>query len=600
MAALPNSVITPEVQKCLDRWYPLAAAGQTLESGLRGHPRQDALVREQRRFKVVPAGRRCLEAGTLVATPSGPLPIELLRVGDAVIGYQDGRKQTTVVTAVWDNGRQTVFPIYDGESKVLAATETHKLWACHEDGSYFERVPVNRLANHLVLNVDGFATRLTVGAVPHVAQTYDITVGNDSNLYCLANGIVTSNSGKTERAKRYIAREALRTPGMYFIGAPTHDQVRRIYWADMKLLCFAALLGPRSISEVDLTIKLPNGSLICLIGFDKPERFEGVPWDGGIIDEVADLKTRAWPENIAPALDTVDPSKPNRRAWAWLIGVPDGLNHYYDLAEYARTSGDADWGIYHWKSSEILPADVIDAAKRRMSARQFRQEYEAAFEGASGRIYEDYGDGNLTTEELQRHEPIAWMHDFNYTPLSSAIGAVRGGSLYLMDEIVLESAVARQAAEEFAERYKDHENKTVTVYGDPAGKAGEKHGQVSNYTAIEAYLRERGWSVSRKVKAAAPAIRDRQNAVRAKICNAVGHRNLFCNPNRAKWAHKGLSTVQVKEGSTFLEDDKSQYQHITTAIGYCVDYEWPVLIDANIKPQIVVPVPSVSHFGRNR
>jgi hypothetical protein len=384
---------------------------------------------------------------------------------------------------------------------------------------------------------------------------------------------------------------------MYFIGAPTYDQVRRIYWEDMKLLCFAPLFGPRAVSEVDLTIRFPNGSMLCLIGFDKPQRFEGIPWGGGVIDEVADLKANAWPENIGPALDTVDPRKPHRRAWAWLIGVPNGLNHYYDLAEYARNSGDSDWKLYHWKSSEILPADVIDAAKRRMSARQYRQEYEASFEGASGRIYEDYGDANLSSETIGSAERIHWMHDFNYSPLSSCIGVRRGESLYCLDEIILESAVARQTALEFVDRYKAHENKNLLLYGDPAGKAGEKHGQISNYTEVEKVLREHGWSVQRKVKPAAPAIRDRQNAVRAKHCNAAGQRSLFCNPVRAPYTHKGFSTVQMKDGSTFLEAE-SDYQHVTTAVGYCVDYEWPVLVDTSVPRPVARPIPNVNHYNK--
>lgn len=404
-------------------------------------------------------------------------------------------------------------------------------------------------------------------------------------------------SGKSERAKRFIARAFLGQPDMYFIGAPTYGQVKQIYWQDMKLLCFASLFGPRAVSEVDLTIRAPNGSTLCLIGFDKPERFEGIPWGGGIIDEVADLKEKAWPENIAPALDTRDPRNPDKRAWAWLIGVPDGLNHYYDLAEYARTSGDPDWKLYHWKSAEILPADMIEAAKRRMSARQFRQEYEASFEGAAGRIYEDYGDGNVTRDEIQPHEQIHWMHDFNYSPLSSAIGVRRAEQLHILDEIILESAVARQTALEFVERYKAHGNRKIRLYGDPSGRAGEKHGQISNYTEVERILREHGWTVERKVKLAAPAIRDRQNAVRAKICNAAGNRSLFVNPAKAPYTHKGLSTVQMKQGSTFLEDE-TDVQHVTTAVGYCVDFEWPVLIDTSVvKPKAVV-IPNKNFYGK--
>lgn len=407
-------------------------------------------------------------------------------------------------------------------------------------------------------------------------------------------------SGKSERGKRYLARQAMRVKHRYFAGAPTHDQAKRIFWEDLKLLTFAYALGENYISEGELKIWLPNGSTIQVLGFDKPQRFEGEPWGGGLIDEFGNLKPGAWEENISPALDTLDPRMPDYLAWVWLMGVPEGLNFYFDISEYARTSGNPNWRNYHWKSADILTPAQIEEAKRTRSLRQFKQEYEASFEGASGRIYEDYSDANLTSETIGSAEQLHWMHDFNYTPMSSAIAVLRAGRQYVLDEIILTSAVARQAAIEFVERYQNHTHRHVMLYGDPAGKAGEKHGQVSNYTEIEKVLRASGWTVTRKVKAAAPAIRDRQNAVRARICNAAGDRTLFCNPSRAKYAHKGLQTVQLMKGSAFIEQP-SEFQHVTTAIGYWIDYEWPVLVDTGApQPTPVVPIPSVSHFGRGR
>jgi hypothetical protein len=401
-------------------------------------------------------------------------------------------------------------------------------------------------------------------------------------------------SGKTERAKRFVVREAMREPGPYFVAAPTRDQVKRIYWADLKRLCFTSVLGDRSVSESELQIRLPNGSTISLIGLDQPQRMEGVLWIGGVIDEIADVREGAWQENISPALDTFNPLRPDYRPWCWLIGVPDGLNHYFEMAEYARTSGDADWKLYTWKSADILPPDVIEAAKRRMSPRQYRQEYEASFETASGRVYEDYGPHNYTKEVIKPNEQLMWHHDFNFTPMSSGIGVRRGNDFYILDEIILTSATSRQSALEFVEKFKNHANRKVIVYGDPAGRAGEKHGHASDYTEMEQVLRANNWQVERRVKPAAPAIKDRQNSVRAKIRNAAGETSLFVNIEKAKYAHKGLATVQIKKGSTFLEED-SDYQHITTAIGYCVDYEWPLRPD---RPNVdAKPVASINHFN---
>lgn len=383
-------------------------------------------------------------------------------------------------------------------------------------------------------------------------------------------------SGKTERFKRFLVKQASAYSGPYFAAAPTHAQAKKIFWDDLKAFTLSSMHSRRP-SESDLIIYLENGSEIHVIGLDKPQRIEGIPWTGGGIDEFADVKPDAWEANILPALNTVNPTMPDYRAWCWLLGVPDGLNHYYDLCMQAETGQDPEFAVFHWKSAEILPPDVISSMKRVMSPKQFKQEFEASFETASGRIYEDYGKHNQTAATIEPHEQLMWMHDQNFTPLSSAIGVRRnnGKDLYLLDEIVLTSAISRQAALEFVEKYKDHHNKHVLIYGDPAGKAGEKHGHASDYTDIEAVLKASGWRYTRKVKPAHPAIKDRQNAVRAKILTASGESSLFVNPTTAPWCHKGLATVQLQEGSTFQEDQKNQYQHITTAIGYCVDVEWP-------------------------
>jgi hypothetical protein len=413
-------------------------------------------------------------------------------------------------------------------------------------------------------------------------------------------------SGKTERAKRKIIKACNEVPGNYFVAAPTRDQVKKIYWNDLKKLAFTSSLlicfnNYRKPSESDLIIYFPNGSILYLIGLDTPQRIEGIYWMGGIIDEIADIKEGAWEENISPALDTFNPLLPDYRAWCWLIGVPDGLNFYYDMAMRAKSGRYSDWKMYTWLSSEILPPDVIQAAKERLSARQFRQEYEACFEGATGRIYENYGDYNETNELIKPHEQLLWMHDFNFTPLSSAIGVRRGthnNDLYLLDEIVLESAISRQSALEFIERYKDHQNRSMILYGDPAGRAGEKHGHNSDYNEMENLLKTHNWKVERRVKAAAPGIKDRHNEVRAKCKTASGHVSFFVNPQKCEYVHKGLSTVQFKKGSTFLEDDANKYQHITTALGYCINYEWPITINEEVI--LFVPLASVNHYNGKR
>jgi hypothetical protein len=380
-------------------------------------------------------------------------------------------------------------------------------------------------------------------------------------------------SGKTERFKRFLVKQANKIPGCYFAAAPTHDQAKKIFWDDLLKfsLSFTHTKRPNIAERI---IYLNNGSEIHVLGLDKPQRIEGIPWKGGGIDEFADIKPEAWESNIYPALNTVNPLEPDYRAWCWLLGVPDGLNHYYDLCQKAQVDSDINFKVFHWMTAEIFP-EMAEDAKKVMSLKQYKQEFEASFETASGRIYEDYSTANHTTETIQEHEQLLWYHDFNYTPLSSGVGVKRGDDYYLLEEIVLISAVALNSAQEFVERYKNHKNKKVIIYGDPAGKAGEKHSQASDYTDIEAELRAHGWTYERRVRSKAMSIKDSQNALRAKIKSADNVVSLYVNTINAPYTHKGLSTVQLKKGSTFMEVE-SDYQHITTAVRYMMDYEHPV------------------------
>jgi hypothetical protein len=164
----------------------------------------------------------------------------------------------------------------------------------------------------------------------------------------------------------------------YFAAAPTRDQAKRIFWTHLKALV------PKEwvyrISESDLCITTIFGSSLWVVGLDKPQRIEGMPWDGGALDEYADMKPEVWQENVRPVMS-------DRNGWCWFTGVPEGFNHYKDLVDYAQTSGDPDWKAYTWFSSDILPESEIESAKRTLDARIFRQEYEGSFENAIGQVY---------------------------------------------------------------------------------------------------------------------------------------------------------------------------------------------------------------------
>ncbi len=391
-------------------------------------------------------------------------------------------------------------------------------------------------------------------------------------------------SYKTEIAKRILIERAMSVPGNYFIAAPTIPQVRLIYWDDIKRMSFPSL-QKCTPKEGILMRPFDNGSTIQLMGMDNPKRFEGPYWTGGILDEFAYYKEEAWAESIRPALDTVVPGLP--LPWCIILSKPNGHNHFYDRYQYAKNSNDPNWQMYEWTSEDVLSSEAIASAKRELSNKQYRQEYLGEFVTTSGRIYEEYCSDNYTDETIKDHEIICYFCDFNYTPMSHGIAVIRDHysiistketvkAIFVLDEIILESARGEHNALEFVEKYKSHKNKKIRLYGDRSGKNGEKHALESEYIQMERVFREHGWDVDRRVQNANPSIKGSQNAVNAKIRNTHGDISLFVDPRKAVWMDAGLGTVVFKEGSSFQEDDRNDKQHITTALRYLTNYEFPI------------------------
>src|SRR5690606_8837011 len=112
-------------------------------------------------------------------------------------------------------------------------------------------------------------------------------------------------SGKTELAKRKLVKACINAyqewEPRFFAGAPTRDQAKRIYWDDLKALTPPSMMDGRP-SESDLTIYYITGASLTVLGMDVPERVEGSPWDGGVLDEYGNMDADAWPKHVRPAL----------------------------------------------------------------------------------------------------------------------------------------------------------------------------------------------------------------------------------------------------------------------------------------------------------
>lgn len=403
-------------------------------------------------------------------------------------------------------------------------------------------------------------------------------------------------SGKTERFKRKLVRKALSLEGIthsetprFFAGAPTRDQAKRIFWDDLKAMTQPFWSGRPM--ESDLLIRLVTGSEIVVVGLDKPERIEGAPWDGGGLDEYGNMKPKAWGENVRPALS-------DRRGWCDLIGVPEGRNHYYDLyqqaqAEMEKHGAASEWAAFTWKSSEVLPADEIEAAARDLDQLTFEQEYEASFVNFQGRAYYAFTDRNkaATRKLYNPKQPLIIMLDFNVAPGVAAIGqelplphGVVGTAI--IGEVWIPNnsntpAVCRKILSEWQPLHAGR----VDVYGDATGgAAGSAKVAGSDWDLVRQHLRYGseglagfGDRLTFNVPDANPAERARVNAMNTRCQSRDGTIRLMVDPAHAPHVIKDLEGVKTLDGGSGEIDKKHdpKLSHITDAIGYYVVAKFP-------------------------
>lgn len=411
-------------------------------------------------------------------------------------------------------------------------------------------------------------------------------------------------SGKTELLKRRLVEACILAHTYpdenYGACAPTRDQAKAIYWDDLKRMVPPELLRgePR---ESDLAIPFITGATLFVIGLDKPQRIEGRPWDGLGIDEIANTKGGAWGENIRPALS-------DRKGWAWLIGVPEGRNHYYDLNQYALSGVDPEWESFTWPSSDILPASEIAAAKRQLDPLTFQQEYEASFINFVGRAYYPFVQSTHAVKRLTYNDraDLGFCFDFNVDP--GVCGIVQeqqmpgqyerseNGLLDLSQPIfgtgvigevhIPQNSNTPAVCRKLIKDWGEHQGRVI-CYGDSTGGArGTAQTEGSDWDLIKAALRPVfGDRLSFDVPLANPAERARVNAVNSRLQAGDGTIRLMIDPAAAPQTVKDFEGVRMLVGGSGEIDKKATpaLTHVSDGIGYYVARRYPLVVRA-IRP----------------
>lgn len=202
---------------------------------------------------------------------------------------------------------------------------------------------------------------------------------------------------KTTLAINELIRWAAAVKGTYWYVAPFYNQAKKIVWQDPEML-------PKYVPEEiwknrnnsELYVPFPNGSILYVMGADKPDSLRGPNPRGVVLDEYGDIKTGVWSGIIQPIM-TASP-----KSWTWFVGTPKGRNDFWNKYQYAKSGDNPQWYSSMLKASDsgIIDAFSLDDAKKTTTQAFFNQEYECEFLEGAGAYFRRIRE-NLHNEDIQ-------------------------------------------------------------------------------------------------------------------------------------------------------------------------------------------------------
>ena len=395
-------------------------------------------------------------------------------------------------------------------------------------------------------------------------------------------------SMKTLIAKRKITWRFIHSnPGQRFAWtAPTEGQAKAIAWNDLKRLIPTEIVT--GINESELLIRHLNGSELFVAGMDKPQRIEGSPLDGIVMDEYADMKPGVWEFNVRPALA-------DREGWAIILGVPDynkpNNKHFKKLYEQGLSDEYPDWQTFSWSGREVLKDTEIAAMERDMSPEACEQEIDASFISAPGRAYPHFNKViHIDNVDFNPRRPILCGLDFNY--------GHHGWNIYqylhksdieetdkrklqervfaAIEEIYLQNArvsdmipALHDALRPMIEECKTEKTEPeILFYGDYSGEARKAEATDSAWRQVRAYFDgEQGRPKGAFRHRPQPAIATRLEKANGVIKNGAGEIGLIVDP-RCKMLVNDFE--EVSRTMLFSQNKTGELSHFSDNFGYVV------------------------------
>ena len=277
-----------------------------------------------------------------------------------------------------------------------------------------------------------------------------------------------------------------------------------------------------------------------------------------------EIKLRVGRNNEIPEkliVCATNPDSPAHEAYEYFIKSKFPTRHVY----YSKT-----------RDNKTLPASYVEQLERQLDPKMAKRMLDGLWiEIFAETIYYEYTPkihDKSGEHKIDQSLPIIISFDFNIAvgkPMSLiAMHQDQDGIYHAFDEIVIEGFRTMDIMEEVQDR--DWFGGHICLCGDATGRHRDTRSKRSDWEIIEKFMADHDdITYEMQVPRSNPPIRTRHNKVNAYLMNSLGETRLYLY-DKCEKAREGLLKTAFKRGSTTVEDDTKDYQHITTAIGYAI------------------------------
>lgn len=433
-------------------------------------------------------------------------------------------------------------------------------------------------------------------------------------------------SGKTKVLAEFAIVCAYQNRGRTgVLGAPTYPMLR-----DATLPALLAFLTemqlPFELNRQDMVLTLLEcKSKILLRSLSDPDRLRGtnISWFG--IDEATYIREASFLQLQARLRDPLAQQRVGFAVW-----TPKGFDWVWKRFVSSERADNYDSIRAKPFENEYLPRDFYANLWKSYSPQFAQQEVLGEYLNIfSGRAYQQFDRDKNVWPLLKPNKrlvwrdckytptrPLLWALDFNINPAASVLAQtitrvtgerigvsdISGGNnadvqLNVLDELFLENRTTYEVCDEFLARIEqlreahNQERIMVYVYGDPAGVSRHSNATKTDWQIIKDFFKqhEKQMMASFRVRTAHPRVKDRVNTVNW-ACNSASNVRRLLVHKRCKNLITDLEQVAWKANQAGvmlpeLDQDKDPMRtHITDALGYLIEREWPMRPTAGLQP----------------